>query len=97
MSEETYEIILAYPRKLSAGELSALHFRRMGTADYRRAIMQTKGEQDPLWRAAEINRILACSLCVEGLTPADYDALDGADGHAVDTLVQSLWSPTSAA
>jgi hypothetical protein len=47
LSEETYEIILAYPRKLSAGELSALHFRRMQTADYRRAIMQNKSEQDP--------------------------------------------------
>ena len=97
MSDETYEIILSYPRKLSAGEFSALHFRRMQTSEYRRAIMQTKSEQDPLWRAAEINRILACSLCVEGMTPADYESLDGADGHAVDTLVQSLWSPTSAA
>lgn len=96
MSEETYEIILTRQRKLSCGEVTSLHFREMLTADYRRAGMQTKSEPDAFWRAMEINRILACSLCVEGLTPADYDALPAADGHAVDTLMQSMWSPTSA-
>jgi hypothetical protein len=96
-TQDTSIITLTHPAQIGGAEVSELHFRRMTQGDKRRAIKQTAGVADELSRLADMNMFLATSLCVEGLTPETYEALDGEDGAAIDTLMQSFLAPSSAA
>ena len=93
---EDYKIELLYPRKIGGVEVKVLTFRRLVAGDRMRVAMQTKGESDNLVRALKINRFMACSLCNEGLTPEDYDALDGGDSNAIDILIDGMLNPPTA-
>jgi hypothetical protein len=69
----------------------------MSQGDKRRAIKQTAGVADELSRLSDMNMFLATSLCLEGLTPESYESLDGDDGAAIDTMMQSFLAPSSPA
>jgi hypothetical protein len=96
-ASENSIITLSRPVKIDGVDVSELHFRRMSQGDKRRAIKQTEGVADELSRLSDMNMFLATSLCLEGLTPEIYESLDGEDGNAIDTMMQSFLVPSSAA